>query len=492
MGTFALPFFVTDLRGSLPTFSVTADVKGYSVAGDGGGGLFHFDPTSPLSDNGGTVIKPTAAGATGRWLRIYSGSLDIRWFGATTADLTGALNSTAITAAIAAAGNGASSADVYVPVGTFLIASTLSIPAGIAVRGAGPNSVLQAAGSVSISAITLGGELHNLVVDGSATSGGSVIDGVVVAPTIVTSQPIMQSVEVAGFKVAGSAGLKVSQAVGFIARACYFAANDIGVHTIGNSLPTVGSFDNCFFQSNTTYGLWAETLLSTTFRGCVFEGNGNSGVFLDGAGNVDVHFDSSCWFETNCTHAGIYEFVANNARFTVRDTFFSGVATKAISITGSSDFVLDNIQPDHDAQAGTISIASGTRGYVKNPKLSTALPIDTVYAIASPGVFLDYHGQGWSTWAPTLTCSGARGRLVYDRQRDAASGRFSEGREQLLHGARCGWEWCGCGADGEAVDRRRWQSFDLPRRVCVSVHAWRRVRGECEFRVRAGLDLERK
>lgn len=72
-------------------------VGGYYVDGDGGGGVFHYDSTSVEADNDGTVIVPDAGG--GRWIREYSGPINIRWFGAVgdgiaddTAAIQGAIN----------------------------------------------------------------------------------------------------------------------------------------------------------------------------------------------------------------------------------------------------------------------------------------------------------------------------------------------------------------------------------------------------------------
>ena len=55
------------------------NVLGYSVAGDGGGGLFYYDSISTLLDNGGTIIKPTNT-TNGRWKRNFNESIDVRWF----------------------------------------------------------------------------------------------------------------------------------------------------------------------------------------------------------------------------------------------------------------------------------------------------------------------------------------------------------------------------------------------------------------------------
>lgn len=74
---------VADLRlitGSLPDQG-TIVLDGYYAQGDGGGGTFFWDPSSSTGDNGGTIIVPTGS-TTGRWLRIWSGTVNVRWFGA--------------------------------------------------------------------------------------------------------------------------------------------------------------------------------------------------------------------------------------------------------------------------------------------------------------------------------------------------------------------------------------------------------------------------
>jgi hypothetical protein len=65
-----------------PASGRTIQLDGYYANGDGGGGQFRWDAANTGADNAGTVIKPTAAGAAGRWLREFSGDLDVRWFGA--------------------------------------------------------------------------------------------------------------------------------------------------------------------------------------------------------------------------------------------------------------------------------------------------------------------------------------------------------------------------------------------------------------------------
>ncbi len=73
---------VADLK-SLPTQNlVMVTVLGFAIPGDGGGGTFYFDPTSAATDDGGVIIRPSSAPAFGRWKRIYSGEVNVKWFGA--------------------------------------------------------------------------------------------------------------------------------------------------------------------------------------------------------------------------------------------------------------------------------------------------------------------------------------------------------------------------------------------------------------------------
>ena len=53
---------------------------GYSAAGDSGEEMFHWNPVSSKTDNDGTINKVSTV-VTGRWKRVYSGMLNIQWFG---------------------------------------------------------------------------------------------------------------------------------------------------------------------------------------------------------------------------------------------------------------------------------------------------------------------------------------------------------------------------------------------------------------------------
>ena len=72
--------------------NATVELLGYYSKGDGGGGTFYWDSTSIEDDNGGTIIEATGI-VDGRWIRNYSGSVNVKWFGATVdTDVTDILN----------------------------------------------------------------------------------------------------------------------------------------------------------------------------------------------------------------------------------------------------------------------------------------------------------------------------------------------------------------------------------------------------------------
>src|SRR5215472_7342633 len=113
---------LVDLRGFIGSDTGTKSnpvivMGGYATVGDGGGGVFYWDNSSSTGDNGGTIIVPIES-TTGRWVRLYTEGVSVRWFGAKgngTADDTPAINNTI--AACAAAGGGVA----YLPTGTYLV-----------------------------------------------------------------------------------------------------------------------------------------------------------------------------------------------------------------------------------------------------------------------------------------------------------------------------------------------------------------------------------
>lgn len=76
----------------VPQSNEVATLLGYYSPGDGGGGQFYWDQTSTQPDNGGTVIwrlpeNPADPIPVGRWKRIFSDSVNVKWFGAKGTDV---------------------------------------------------------------------------------------------------------------------------------------------------------------------------------------------------------------------------------------------------------------------------------------------------------------------------------------------------------------------------------------------------------------------
>jgi hypothetical protein len=73
---------MTDTSSLRDSFPVLLD--GFAAANDGGGGVFVWRATSTEQDNGGTVVRPDPIPSSnpGRWVRLYSGAVNVRWFGA--------------------------------------------------------------------------------------------------------------------------------------------------------------------------------------------------------------------------------------------------------------------------------------------------------------------------------------------------------------------------------------------------------------------------
>lgn len=82
---------ISDLIGLLPDDSGLVYVSGRNAIGDGGGGLFVFDPQETGDEDGGTLFTSVFP-FSGRWKRVFDGIMDVRWFGAIgTDDDTGAV-----------------------------------------------------------------------------------------------------------------------------------------------------------------------------------------------------------------------------------------------------------------------------------------------------------------------------------------------------------------------------------------------------------------
>ena len=102
-------------------------VSGYYAAGGSGGGSFFYDSSSVLTENGGTVIQPTAG--AGRWLRPTNSTFNVTQFGATG---NGSTNDTAFIQSATNAAVATVNSTVYFPAGKYVISSAITATEPIA------------------------------------------------------------------------------------------------------------------------------------------------------------------------------------------------------------------------------------------------------------------------------------------------------------------------------------------------------------------------
>lgn len=74
---------IAELKANTPGASPSGliYVRGYFVAGDGGGGFFTFDAASSDADDGGLTLQPDSLPANGRWKRIFTGTPNFNFWG---------------------------------------------------------------------------------------------------------------------------------------------------------------------------------------------------------------------------------------------------------------------------------------------------------------------------------------------------------------------------------------------------------------------------
>lgn len=163
-----------------PAAGTTRFVLGRTAAGDEGRGLFTFYvyAAAPPADNDGTILKPGGGYVgNGRWRRVASGPLDVKWFGAVGDGIVddAAAIQAAIDAALAlqkypgATGTGVyAQPTVYLPVGVYKVLTTVELPPFIALVG-DPQATLTSS-SQSVDLLRIGWQYNHI--EGILFAGG--------------------------------------------------------------------------------------------------------------------------------------------------------------------------------------------------------------------------------------------------------------------------------------------------------------------------------
>ncbi|NKF53235.1 hypothetical protein GO299_00267 [Ralstonia solanacearum] len=315
------------LAGLNTSIYTRAFATGYSVAGDGGGGNYSYNATTPQSSaNGVTIVASTVS--SGCWILSQTTVLSVKHFGAKGDGVTDDTN--AIQAALNWAATGG---------------KLLRVPAGLYIMTAGVSATLN-----NGTPINSGGLRLTMIGDGPGSTCFQYASGA--SPTLFTfTGNYADRFLLEGFRVqhtdqadVSSNGIGVSligqvntvmRDVNFFRMTTGVSATDINSCEFNNCVfnynfkgftaaigsvtyPNAIAFRNCYFSSNYQYGAAVTSGVTCTFDGCTFEANGldNSGVVQPSAAalafsNNGVNGAASlrvlgCYFEHNAGAADIY------------------------------------------------------------------------------------------------------------------------------------------------------------------------------------------
>lgn len=220
---------------------------GYSELGDGGEGYFRYDESSIETPDGGIIIE---ANGGGRWKRLFSGSVNVKWFGAKGDGVSD--DSEAFQKAIdywkgtrqILHQDLDKAGEIFVPAGTYIIGTRLCVYAGIKIKGTGPTSIIKQSPVYNYSELILLKEIS-------------------------LSSPRVSDVEVKNIKfestTPGVAAIAPSNTNGFI---------------VVNS-----NFEKIYLK--TTYGIKLNTYTQATTIKDIYS-SGNIDVILELAGNANI------------------------------------------------------------------------------------------------------------------------------------------------------------------------------------------------------------
>jgi polygalacturonase len=141
---------VSALKATTPVAGDFAELTGYYLPGDGGGGNFYWDNTSTSTGNDGTIVEINSHPATGRWKRVFYEPVDVKWFGAKGDGITDDTTRIAAAIAVVTVGDINFSAD-----GVYIISSSLSLANPVTINLNGGTIKFAVSVTASIAAITI-------------------------------------------------------------------------------------------------------------------------------------------------------------------------------------------------------------------------------------------------------------------------------------------------------------------------------------------------
>jgi len=336
--------------------NATVELLGYYSKGDGGGGTFYWDSTSIEDDNGGTIIQATGV-VDGRWIRNYSGAVNVKWFGAVDGgdDCTDAVNA----AAEAAKDYGDYTEKRIEIIGEkYTILGTVYLRLGQSLYGEGTRLYMGATGSIKVGYNSSGVKDsggHPPYIDGFWIEGGYNPINCAVSGYFITR--CFFSVPVAPCIFSGSDGVVDN---------CVFDNGSVAV-SFGGSNTTMS---NCIFYVCVTQ-LQFTDCNNSVISNCVFNYASEASVKfgnLSGATKYinNLRFDN-CSFKLNTHGASFKGFIYTLNSAIEGNVYFTGCSfinakDACVNITGTSsllelyfnDCVFDGEKSrDNEAQSTT-------------------------------------------------------------------------------------------------------------------------------------------
>lgn len=288
-----------------PSSALQYLVRGYYVAGDGGGGTFRWNAADATVDNGGTVIIPNSAPAAGRWNRItdQSGPFNVLWYGAKG---DGTTNDTAALVAAIASGH-----PILIPGGkTFLYTPPLIISVdGTCIIGENRyTSVLKptatAANAIEIGdtvSSTFGFVMRDVRVTGNSTCNNGLVLGQA-APQHSAISATFERCYIENFNKTNADGLRMVAGWWLRISGCTFESSYNNIHVpVGSATTTLLIDQQTTIRNSVQHGVFLEGIAgsakSLTLRTCSLEAAGGYAVYATSAQTI-LNIED-CYFELN-------------------------------------------------------------------------------------------------------------------------------------------------------------------------------------------------
>lgn len=335
-----------------------ANVLGYYAPGDGGGGDFYWDDNSTADSDNGIVFQVSGI-ATGRWKRLFSGPVNVKWFGA---QGNNSFDNYAAFAAVSGyLSNSPYGGTMYIPEGRYLLERGVefnqlvgdeSALRRISVNGSGMGSteiIFTGTGnafrfySQYQSAVVQNYSISNFKLRKEGTLQSEV--GIKIEYSAFME---MQNVKIVFFEKA----LLADNFLGASLYSCIFNQNNYGVVFQGQQLaPNDINLFGCTLAGNTTLALYAIGGVTLNIFGGDVEGNGwfptdarQGGIVIDTGTNLigggisaNIH---GVYFEGNGGAADIMYYGGNGAGLSVLNVY--GTTFNRIS-RDTNRFVVNNI-----------------------------------------------------------------------------------------------------------------------------------------------------